>query len=358
MLNLVGGLLLLAGSLGSSGCEALVGDSLPSPVPCSGDLASTCPAGQSCINSLCAPTPIPGHDAGRDVFVFDAHVVLDAGHDTTKPPADVGVDAPPTMLALGDSCGGDPTACAAPLFCLDTTDLVGLTFPEGGSLCSATCCSDSDCSGDNVCYGTTGGNYCLTAATATARCPSGGCGTACCSSTSSGGCSGTCGLDTTPTGGSSPECSASGGLHKVGDDCEEDSACASGFCAESLLCSDFGSCCQEAVDCCSSKDCGENGTCNWFEGTDLSNATLIFRSCGGTGTAATGQSCVNNPDSNDCAGGICTAFVGSNTVCTEPCCTDRDCSDTSGWVCRPFNVPLSAGSIELLVCQPPPMTVN
>ena len=75
---------------------------------------------------------------------------------------------------------------------------------------------------------------CITSETATLRCSSGGCGTACCSSASAGGCaSGTCGLAISPPGTSSPECSMAGGLHKVGDDCELDSDCASGFCTSS-----------------------------------------------------------------------------------------------------------------------------
>jgi hypothetical protein len=107
-------------------------------------------------------------------------------------------------------------------------------------------------------------------------------------------------------------------------------------------------------------DCTLGTTCNWLETTDPTSATLVFRGCQAPGgSRKANESCTNSASGNDCEGSICASLGAGGDVCTQPCCTDADCQMTpeiSTWVCRPFNAPLAAGSIELLVCQPPAST--
>ncbi len=365
------GLALLAGI---GGCEVLVGDSLPADIHCADDLASECPSGEYCSAShLCIPCLTPGCgplviDGGRDAGGgMDARVTpVDAGHDTgVVPPVDAPVEAPATPGQIGDVCGTAGAACASGLSCLDTSNLTGLGA-GAGTICSEPCCTSADCGGDNVCYPTTGGNLCISAALAT-KCTGGAsaCGATCCTSSDcTSGAMDYCAIGESAGGSFTPSCTTFGGDTSCdfgpcqgvsGDPCAMDSDCESGVCS----CTDFDNCaCAEALDCCGPSDCASaGGTCGWLEATDANNATLVFRGCTTAGgQTASGMACHSY---TECQGTICESFTGGgDKLCSQPCCQDSDCSAVTGWVCLPYSVPLTAGSVALLVCQPAPTSVN
>ncbi len=356
---------LLSALVGGGGCEAIVGGSVPSPVACTGTQATSCPTGTMCLNGFCQACTggscVPVVDAGFDAPIdTGVDVGVDAGHDA----AEAATEAATTTGAIGDPCTTS-SQCTAGLSCIPSSDLAGLTLTST-SVCSKTCCTAADCGGPAfTCYPTTGGNLCVTTRV-TASCGT-ACGTPCCSDANCTAAKHFCALGPTPNGSFVPSCQpfvsdtqcfGTPGCSGVNNDpCNTDSDCKNGLCT-SLGTGDctFGGCsCLAPVTCCNNAACvgTGGGTCQWLQASDATNQTVVFRSCQlPTGAKSTGQACAA---STDCSGGICGQYPGqSQKLCSQPCCQDADCAGAAaGWQCRPFALPLSVGTVSLVVCQPP-----
>ena len=362
-----------------TGCEVLVGETIPANVACTGDLPGTCEDGYfcgsagtctACPSGGCGSTLDAGHDAGMDAHVV---VVIDSGHDAghEAAPEDTGHDVSTSLGAIGESCT-DNAQCVSGLTCVPASDLNGITLMVT-SVCSKPCCTDADCGGTGFgCYPTTGGNLCVTSR-ALETCSNGACGTACCSDTdcASSGTSEFCSIGTT-SAGPSPSCQAFGGDTQCdgfpdcsgvsGDPCASDSDCESGVCQSSGAgddCSNNFDCvCVDPVTCCNNDECksmGNGATCQWLETSDATDSTVVFRGCQAPmGNTRTTQACTS---STDCEGSVCEQFPGEpGKLCSAPCCQDSDCTGSAAsaqWVCRPFVQSLGVGNLAILICQPP-----
>jgi hypothetical protein len=335
------------------GCEAIVGDTVPSMIMCAPLVAGACGAGSECLDGFCKTCANPGcvtfvMDAGHDTSVpmdagHDTSVPFDAGHDAGH---DVTVEAPmpeaSAPAALGAPCSGN-TGCASG-FCATPGDIPSLNLSNG--FCSAPCCADSDCVGTGTlgCYAAAGGNLCVPSTVE--GCSGSSCLKACCGST---GCStnDSCAL---PDGGAIPSCQPYGGDQSAcasdgagGDDCDVNSDCQSGLCiGGNGVCSN--SVCTQP--CCSDSQCSGSDTCQWLEVTLGGTPTGVVHACQPpAGSSKTGDSCTSG---SACAGNVC-----AGSICTGPCCTDSDCAGLPNghWKCLPYEYPLSVGTIPVLACQ-------
>jgi len=358
----------------TGGCEAIVSDSLPATIGCTGPTPGACPIGYECASGRCVECATPGcivivtdagHDAGHDAGP------LDAGHDAADATlADGAGDTGAALGGLGAECAATSN-CATGLFCLPSNELTNLGVASN-SVCSRPCCKDSDCGASNVCYPTTGGNFCVTASAAS-HCTGGSCGTACCADADCAG-GGSCALGTTYAGSSVPSCQKQSSSSLCGQDsqctggdgadCFADSDCTNGACSSGntagQTCDSFTSSCQcvAQTGCCSASACTGSGggkqACGWYTTYDATGSQLVFRACNGTtaGAKANGETCT---PSDTCAGGVCANFTKlSEQLCTSPCCQDADCASVGPeWVCRPYPVTIGLGSLPLLVCEPP-----
>ncbi len=359
-------------------CEAIVGDSLPSTIACSGNEPGICPTGQACVNGKCGPPstqcvgagcvilphPDAGHDAGADVGHDGGQVGMDGpppGMDSTTPeaapPVDTGVDVPVTLGSIGDPC--DVTACAQGLLCAQSTDLPNLGIAS--SVCSLACCTDADCMG-GTCYPTAAGNLCVTQAAA-AKCGAKGCGTSCCHDSDCTTDHESCVLGSSFAGSSVSACKSNdceGPCGAGGATCEADSECQNGACAD-VESDDCLEGCECLPTCCNDNDCATmgGGNCQWGEYADASgsSAVLLVRTCAVGGPDMSGTGCTpGDAGATDCSGGICATFSSGGPMCTQPCCQDSDCSSINGgWICGPYGDEAGPDTtIVLLVCQPAP----
>jgi hypothetical protein len=336
----------------AGGCEAIVGDSVPSGVSCTAGI-DVCPESYECIGGTCTACVTPDCiTIARDAGVDSPVVLVEAGHDTSKPVIDAGHDvaidttvpdsAPPGEL--GDPCGVD-TTCMSGL-CALPSDLPGLSFTNG--FCSEPCCADTDCAGTGTfaCYATAGGNLCVPSTVA--NCSASSCPTPCCGTT---GCSGSesCALPDAgdvpscqPFGGDTAECSDKNGAGD--DDCGENSDCMSGLCVSSETTCSGGAC---TSPCCNDSQCtDDHQSCQWLVVTLSGTPTGVVHACASSdGLTKSGGACTTG---STCAGSVC-----SGSVCSGPCCTDADCASLTGgpWACLPYQYPLSVGSISVLACQ-------
>jgi len=247
--------------------------------------------------------------------------------------------------------------CVAGYDCIYESAVGASVLPEPGKgICSKTCCTSSDCPAGLVCYAPgTSGKYCVdpaklgrpppgnaapgeTAASAegcrSGLLENGQCVDVCClESDCRGGThctlgdvsghttfacrpwSGTKGQDSTCSGGN-------------GD-------CRSGACVPQNW--PFTSRCVDT--CCGSTSCKDllQGTvvseyptrCAYFH---LGNGSDLFPLCAAAapaGTTALGGTCGTN---DDCRSGVC---LGS--VCSDVCCTDKDCAAVAGMRCKAIN---------------------
>jgi hypothetical protein len=361
-----------------SGCEVIVGDTVPSTIACAGDFADECPEGQACAAQVCTPcdtlgltaecTPLPfdaGYDGGHDAVArVDAPRSVDAPREVTV--AEEAAPAPEaaTSGAVGDPCT-ESSSCTTGLVCVPVADLSNLTL-TAASVCSQSCCTNTDCGGDLVCYPTAGGGLCISAADA-AGC-GGSCGTSCCTDSD---CTGSdyCAYATTHAGDFVPSCQPFGSDSQcqgvpdcsgnADDPCLTDSDCKSAVCVpdENKTCAESFACeCWSTGSCCNNDPCDDGMTCQWAVTYDAANDDVLVRACDTSGgSTETGDACTNGASgANDCSGGICASFAGqTGDLCTQACCEDSDCTKIgTGWICAPYSQQLGVGAVVLLVCQP------
>lgn len=380
--------LVLAAS--ATGCEAIVGSSVPA-VRCADSDPASCPTGQvcataigqcipankSCLVNPCAPglTCDPGTlecvtgvvEAGTN----DSGPGVDSGPGKDSGPGVDASDLPP--YPVGHGCQ-KPSDCATTL-CADSAILGADYFAKVGAVCTIPCCTSEQCGAGLVCIGPgTGGKYCVPAKSLNRTL-----------GTKAGGA--VCALDRDCRSG---KCLGdSGGLHKVcADSCCSDANCAGtpadatqaakcrpvdvdGNTHKSYACSVLigGSVnlCPVAgpVDSCISGVCA-SGTCTkaccslatqsggtLCDAQNLANGdTFNFSNGGGTGGNDFGAPCSLG---TKCLSGYCDKADGAMSgFCSDICCTDTDCGPprtldggTVTFVCRP-----RTGMTHFLRCVP------
>ncbi len=239
---------------------------------------------------------------------------------------------------LDQTCRND-AECAEEL-CVEPASL---RMADGDSFCSRTCCESSDCPAGFVCWQPGGGfSACVSrtrlglgdgdagagAACATdSDCASGACvGSACaepcCEGADCGGQDCTISIEGGAEDPAKLVC-GQGGARGPGWYCEEDSDCASLFCAGGFLpyCT---------AGCCGSDDCGDGFVCA-YPGVDAPTEPRI-RVCVEAydflgvyhGDEDAGSEC-DDP-------GECRSYRCDGGYCVDPCCSDADCP--AGTTCR------------------------
>ncbi len=359
-------MLVLAAS--ATGCEAIVGSSVPA-FTCSDSDPSSCPSGQvcaigtgqcipastSCLANPCATglTCDPGTlqcvsgvvEAGTN----DAGNATDSGGSKDTGPVIEGGGPP---YAVGHTCQ-KPSDCATTL-CADSATLGQDYFNQVGAVCTIPCCTSEQCGASLVCIGPgTGGKYCVPAAALKRTLGAKPGGTACAAATEcrsgkcigdSGGmnkvCADSCCLDAQCAGAAkcrpvdvegfaTPHKSYACSILPGGSTCSGGGAydsCVSGVCA-SFSCS--ASCCSLATVTAGS----------WCSAQALSNGdTFNFSNGGIPGGGDFGATCTSGTISppaisKDCKSGYCDKVDGATKgTCSDVCCTDNDCRPN---VCRP-----------------------
>lgn len=257
-------------TIGVIGCQIII----PSDVPefrCVGEDPSSCPSGLICVRGDCLPPSTETGDGGSDGRGEDA-----------RPDADA--DSGP--FDLGGRCVGD-VDCKAGLLC-GTSTILTAAMIRSGSVCTKSCCSSADCADGFVCFATgTGGNYCVSAASA----------------------------DRTPTAnGAAP-----------GEDCTRGNQCRSGLCRD-------GRCLDT---CCGDDECKAGTVCRItsVEGPTLDGGTVVRHT---TWACALGN--VDGKDNGDttCLGSLecknnnCAFSRPGSLRCNPTCCNANDCTALPG----------------------------
>lgn len=256
-------------------------------------------------------------------------------------------------VPFGHFCDDD-VMCPSGSRCLDPA-----TFgAEGEPRCSRLCCSSTDCGPHDegmVCHfpaGATGG-YCWPAeelgreaagegrvgsdcsegsACRSGVCTAGQCEGACCGDAY---CNGelVCRVrlsDVAEEAGFS--CGAPGGPMQQGL-CDSDDDCVSGKCVAGDEMGMYGIC---AAPCCSSTECTEVLINAVSRPVACDTTADGLRACSRImftdSTRPLGAPC---DDSDDCRSGLCLK-AGSVTICSDSCCDDESCGDTSAFACRPM----------------------
>ncbi len=204
---------------------------------------------------------------------------------------------------VGEACAATPEACGA---CVDAGLVVG------GRGIGEPCASHDDCHGEGVCED----GACTRACTTDTGCPDGfHCAASLC---------------------------ARGGRGRIGDPCEENDDCGSGFCASAgdrSWCSRF---------CDAAEDCADGFACT------TAGAAQV---CAPEG-ALFGESCsadANCGEGGICSGGACTRSCGAGASCPlEHACTRDDegravCGRPSGGGCAASPGPSSSGAALALL---------
>ncbi len=377
-------MLVLAAS--STGCEAIVGSTVPA-FTCSDSDPSSCPSGKVCAISTgqcilasksclvnpcasglsCDPATLQCVSGVVEAGAGDATIFDSGGGKDTGPVGDA--EVPP--YAVGHNCQ-KPSDCTSTL-CADSAILGQDYFNLVGAVCTIPCCTSEQCGAGLVCIGPgTGGKYCAPAAALkrTLGAKPGGSTCAVASECRSGKCIGdmsgmnkvcadSCCLDTQCTGSAkcrpvdvegfmpnphkSYACSVLvGGSINVCNGAIVDS-CVSGVCASNS--------CQSP--CCSLSTAVAAGHV-LCDAQALSNGdTFDFGNGGTVGGSDFGTSCSLG---TKCKSGYCDKADGAGMgICSDICCTDDDClprraSADGGlvtWVCRP-----RTGMTHLLRCVP------
>lgn len=254
---------------------------------------------------------------------------------------------------LGHPCQADDE-CAAPAFCFDP----GAFGEPGGRFCTAPCCSSPDCGPvrvGQVCHAPASGagRLCWSAEALGRPAPGEGVAGAACSDATGcrsawcvgGECADVCCDDrfcrssvrrcvVTPPTSDSEQTWACGPIGGDGGDsspCQSDAECETGACisvgATVQLC---------AQPCCSSVACGEltvDGqamrlACALTSGGVQACSALVARDALG----AVGSACASD---EECRSGRCRRNLGALGYCSDACCRDQDCGDTSRFACQP-----------------------
>jgi hypothetical protein len=319
-----------------------------------------CPAAHVCVREVCEACG--AEDFCGDGIDNDCNGgVDDLGCATNDGGSESGaVDSGDSSVpdAVGQTCTADAD-CDATSFCGDAT----LLGAQGERFCTRGCCSSEECgSSGAVCVATSGGAaLCVPAARAgrsaqgsgpsgspcqsDADCRSGWCGgnegvclDACCRNTD---CASTAAPDCTTRsvpGVAYPmfACGAGPGSRAYQDLCFGSSSCRSGVCLGGL-----SSYCS--APCCSTNDCG--GT---YECVYATYGTSKLRLCDRTGVEGTGDIGEVCAQDSDCRSTWCLTLPSGEQMCTDACCHDMDCLDSSRFACRPAQSDLD----WILRCEP------
>lgn len=380
-------MLVLAAS--ATGCEAIVGSTVPA-FTCSDSDPSSCPSGKVCAmatgqcilaSKSCLANPCASGLTCDPATLQCVSGVVEAGTSDTgiadsssgKESGPVG-DAEVPPYDVGHTCQ-KPSDCTTTL-CADSAILGQDYFNKVGAVCTIPCCTSEQCGPGLVCVGPgTGGKYCVPAASLkrTLGAKSGGAVCAVDSDCRSGKCIGDSG----------------GATHKVcADSCCSDANCAGtpadvlgakcrpldveGTTHKSYACSVYAAgstnVCPGPVDSCLSGVCATNsclGPCCSLssavtaghvlcDSQSLGNGdTYSFGNGGTVGGSDFGTGCSLG---TKCKSGYCDKADGAGMgVCSDICCTDEDClprraSGDAGlvtWVCRP-----RTGLTHFLRCVP------
>jgi hypothetical protein len=126
-------------------------------------------------------------------------------------------------------------------------------------------------------------------------------------------------------------CAAAPGAKGYQSFCQTGSECISGVC-KSFSCS---------KPCCTQKDCAglvNLLACGYSDGV---------RVCGFAGLLGSGDVGAPCTAGSQCKSAHCVDF-GKGGICTDACCSDKDCGDPLHYGCRPANL----GGSTLLLCAP------
>lgn len=263
-----------------------------------------------------------------------------------------------TGVPLGGACASD-LDCAWPARCLDPAPL----GDASGAFCSIPCCSSADCGPvtlGQVCHAWSGGaaRFCWPAGRLgrillgdrlagqpcgpnrvcrSGLCASGACIDVCCDDRFCSVGDQRCVVQVAGGSGAPTwQCGQPSTTSADPTSCTADEQCATGRClaldAETRIC---------AVPCCSSSTCGaiELGA----ERLQLACATsrdgaltACSRVVPTSAVGAVGAPCVED---DECRSGVCAEQAGVR-FCTDRCCRDEDCGNTTLFACR-----LAAGSV-------------
>ncbi len=283
-----------------------------------------CPAEQTCVTGVCVAIGRPlGEPCGSD-----ADCQPDAG---CLSPTDFGQDDAPlcTRLCCASSDCGPPEAG---LVCWPPPDGAGsLCWPAsslGRPLPGQSAAGDA-CSDDGECR--------------SALCQQGRCLDTCCDDSYCPQDKDTCRVMASPLAEHDSWVCAPPPTNADADFCSSDDDCRSGAClsmeADVLLC---------AQPCCSSRECGTIYLGTSFEPLGCApteDGTL--RACSKLLTEAAtrelGAPCLED---GQCRSGLCYLASSDAPYCSDSCCTDESCGDTSAFACRP----VEAGGTWALRC--------
>jgi hypothetical protein len=311
---------------GAAACQVVVGETELTTVNCQAEGAvgpPACAVGQVCLNGVCVPgssaadggsgssgtggtgvsgtggggtggggtggggtggtagNPDAGDASDTGVDAPDDGVPPDVGPDVpTDTPVDVPPDVieepPPTMKALGETCGVD-TECNSG-HCFQVPN-------KSTKVCSKFCCGSGECTlVGGVCVAYDGANACFSASH----------------------------LDLVL------------GSKSVGDSCNNGVECASGRCSGTCI----DSCCTTALSGCSCALAPYGGEVNWYCGGPSG-------STGNLATCSDSSDCASNNCESFGNAILFTVFTG--TKCGGPCCSDDDCDGYCEYVWQGSN---------------------
>ncbi len=310
--------------LAAVGCSLVVPEELDT-IRCTAEGAvgpPACPAGQQCLYGACSSCGLNGC-------------------------GDV----------VGGPCRPNGT-CNAGQFCADPA---ALGF-QGSQFCTKGCCTSEDCgSGDSVCFPTgSGASLCIPGSVVgRAAVGSKPAGTSCVGGAEcrSGLCNGglcidvCCGATDCPS--NAPECILAqvpgaqrfafvcgqpiGGAGAT-EQCLNGANCKTGACV-------VGSPSYCTQTCCRTDNCPSGLKCVYD-----TDDTVGYRVCESTGIPGgpkpIGAQCGNNAE---CSTAQCVQVGNLPPFCTDACCNDNDCGDTSMFACQPL---FDAKGTALLLCVP------
>jgi len=309
-------------------------------------------------------------------WVASCHTLIDGTLANTLQCGDEGAFGPPacregerciaglcaaSLAPMGASCSGDEE-CVAGTFCLEPSS-VGETAAR---FCTKPCCAAGDCGSINdgmVCWtpGAGSGSFCRAAADLglttlgdgipgancqddgecrSGRCDSDRCLDSCCDDSY---CAAATTCRTWVAEELSPDLTwscqiASNAANE--EMCDTNDDCRTGSCIEQVT-QDISIC---AVPCCASAGCGDiliGGMKRLLACDTVSDTALpaCARVLAASATGGVGASC---DDDFDCRSGLCLDGA-SEPYCSDMCCEDSSCGDTTQFACRPTQEGSEAG---------------